>query len=107
MVEVYKLENLTFKYQATKTIPKRSHVGVVGSGDLEILLEPTEENVTRILVRTGSEGFEGIWKAVMDQFFTLNAISANVMINDFGATPGVVNLRLHQALEVSLDDNNY
>lgn len=106
-MEVHTLENLTFEYQATKTIPKRSHVGVVGSGDLEILFEPSDENMARISVRTGSEGFGKAWKAVMDQFFMVHDISAHVTINDFGATPGVVNLRLHQALEVSLHGDSY
>ncbi|MFC7395320.1 malonate decarboxylase subunit delta [Scopulibacillus cellulosilyticus] len=100
------MEKLTFEYKATKTIPQRSHVGVVGSGDLEVLLEPTSDNLASISVRTGSEGFGEVWKAVMDHFFTVNNISAKVTINDFGATPGVVSLRLAQALEVSLHGEN-
>ncbi|RFU64963.1 malonate decarboxylase subunit delta [Peribacillus glennii] len=95
------METLTFDYEATKVIHKRSHVGVVGSGDLEVLLEPSDSGRAHIHIRTGSEGFGEVWKLVLDRFFTVNDIAAKVTINDFGATPGVVNLRLAQALEVS------
>ncbi|MCM3732701.1 malonate decarboxylase subunit delta [Fictibacillus nanhaiensis] len=101
------METLTFEYNATRTIHQRSHVGVVGSGDLEVLLEPSSNGQAQITIRTGSEGFGDAWKAVLDRFFLVNDIAAKVTINDFGATPGVVNLRLAQALEVSQDVPNH
>jgi malonate decarboxylase delta subunit len=95
------LETLFFDYPATKTLPRRAHVGVVGSGDLEILLEPSREPRTQVVVRTGCKGFGDTWKLVLDRFFSANDVAANIKINDFGATPGVVTMRLAQALEVS------
>jgi malonate decarboxylase delta subunit len=100
------METLSFEYKATQTIQKRAHVGVVGSGDLEVLLAPSDEGRASIQIRTGSEGCGEAWKMVLDRFFLVNDISAIVTINDFGATPGVVNLRLAQALEVSRDGDN-
>lgn len=100
------METLTFEYDATKTIHQRSHVGVVGSGDLEVILAPSNEGLAQIHIRTGSEGFGEVWKTVLDRFFTVNDIEAKVTINDFGATPGVVHLRLAQALEVSMHGYN-
>jgi malonate decarboxylase delta subunit len=47
-----------------------------------------------------SEGVREIWKAVLDRFFDQNDLAAVIEINDFGATPGVVSLRLAQAVEV-------
>lgn len=95
------MESFSFKYPATLDVEKRAHVGVVGSGDLEILLEPTEDNQTEFVVRTASEGFQEIWKLVFDRFVSLKDIKAKVTLNDFGATPGVVTLRLAQVLEIA------
>ncbi|GGC83530.1 malonate decarboxylase acyl carrier protein [Thalassobacillus devorans] len=95
------MEILTYEFPASKTLSRQAHVGVVGSGDLEILLEPSSEARAKLIVRTGSQGFEKTWEALLSRFFTQNDFAANIKINDFGATPGVVSLRLAQALEVS------
>lgn len=98
------MEVLKYSLPATQKINRRAHVGVVGSGDLEIILEPHEEVATEVTVRTGVNGFKGTWDAVVERFFSENDIAAKVIINDFGATPGVVKIRLSQALEVTLND---
>ena len=95
------MESFSFKYPAGKKITQRAHIGVVGSGDLEILLEPVNEMYTVFNVRTSADGFQDIWKAVFERFVALNAITATLTINDFGATPGVVSLRLAQVLEIA------
>ncbi|AZA49472.1 malonate decarboxylase acyl carrier protein [Chryseobacterium carnipullorum] len=95
------MESFSFKYPATKSVAGRAHTGVLGSGDLEILLEPTAFNETEFVVRTASDGFQEIWKRVFDRFVALNDISAKIILNDFGATPGVVSLRLSQVLELA------
>jgi len=77
----------------------RAHVGVVASGNLEVLCEPPSAPRARIVVRTSVDGFEPIWRAVLDRFLARHAIAADVEINDFGATPATVTLRLEQALE--------
>ena len=99
------METLVFKYKADQKLTQRAHVGVVGSGDLEILMVPSDEEQAHVSVRTGSEGFSETWKAVLDRFFSVHTIQAKIVINDFGATPGVVALRLAQALEVSENGN--
>ena len=95
------MEKLTFEYPGTKHISKSVHVGVVGSGDLEILMEPIKENHTKVTIRTRFEGNSEIWKALLERFFASNDILAKIEINDFGGTPGVATMRLLQALEVS------
>jgi malonate decarboxylase delta subunit len=94
------MEQLTFQYNAKLSISRNAHVGVAGSGDLEILIEPVAGGTTQVQIRTQSDGFGDTWKAVMDRFFQRYEIAARIAINDFGATPGVVSLRLAQAIEV-------
>jgi malonate decarboxylase delta subunit len=94
------MELLYFEYPARKVPMKRSHVGVAGSGDLEILLEPSQDSMARISIRTHSEGFADRWRTLFDRFFSEYEYAVSIEINDFGATPGVVSLRLAQAVEV-------
>jgi len=95
------MERLEFTYPATRTIPHRAHVGVVGSGDLEVLLTPIAELTARVIIRTSVGGFSSTWKAVLDRFFATYDGKVLLEINDSGATPGAVNLRLWQAVEAS------
>jgi malonate decarboxylase delta subunit len=74
---------------------------VVGSGDLEVLLEPAEGECTHVFIRTSVDGFRDTWKAVLDRFFTKYDGVSRIQINDAGATPGNVQLRLEQAVEAS------
>ncbi len=100
------MEKLTFEYAATKPIAQRAYVGVVGSGDLEILMEPSKKQKSYVVVKTRFDGYGEIWKNILNRFFDSNNIIANIEINDFGATPGVVTMRLLQALEVSSNEYN-
>ena len=95
------METLNFDYPASQAVSRRAHVGVVGSGDLEVLLEPSPDERAHVTVRTSAEGFTEIWKSVLDRFFARNDLAATVEINDSGATPGTVALRLAQAVEES------
>lgn len=94
------MEQLKFSYSAHEVTNKRAHVGVVGSGDLEVIFEPIDGDKTEVSIITGSDGFESVWDKVLTRFFERYPLLAKVTIHDFGATPGVVNLRLTQALEV-------
>ncbi|MEW9503174.1 malonate decarboxylase subunit delta [Jeotgalibacillus marinus] len=99
------MERMTYTFPATKRMNRFVHVGVVGSGDLEILIEPTDQSHTEVTIRTGVTGYKNTWKSVVQRFFTQHDVAAKVKINDFGATPGVVKLRLEQALEVIANDS--
>jgi len=95
------METIELTYPAKRQVPKRAHVGVVGSGDLEVLVEPSEGDNAHVRIRTSVEGFETTWRAVLDRFFAAYDGAAQIQINDAGATPGVVSLRLAQAVEAS------
>jgi len=95
------METIRLDYPAQHTIPRRAHVGVVGSGDLEVLLEPSQDNQAHVLVNTSVDGFGVAWKNVLDRFFARFQCAVSIEINDFGATPGTVMLRLEQAAEAA------
>jgi malonate decarboxylase delta subunit len=95
------MERLVFEYPAETVVTRRAHVGVVGSGDLEVLLEPSVDDRARVRVRTSIAGYGQAWKHVFDRFFSHYRGAAAIEINDFGATPGMVALRLQQAVEMS------
>lgn len=98
-MEVSILEVIGYSYEASKPITGRVHVGVVGSGDLEILMEPSADGRAHVSIRSSVIGSSQTWKAILDKFFSMHNVSVSVQINDFGATPGVVSLRLEQAME--------
>ena len=95
------MENISLDYPAARPVPRRAHVGVVGSGDLEVLLEPADGETAHVSIRTSVDGFGDTWRAVMDRFFTKYDGAVRIQINDAGATPGSVMLRLEQAVEAS------
>ena len=93
------METLNFEYEAKGPLTRRAHVGVVGSGDLEVLIEPSDKMTAHVRVRTSVDGYAPVWKTVLDRFFSRFEHAARVEINEFGATPGTVTLRLEQAAE--------
>jgi malonate decarboxylase delta subunit len=93
------MEQLNFSYPARRAVTRRVHIGVVGSGDLEVLLEPSTDSQAHVQVTTSVSGFAAVWKNVLDRFFSRFDGAVAIEINDSGATPGVVMLRLEQAAE--------
>lgn len=100
------MEYIELDYPAARKISKRAHAGVVGSGDLEVLLEPADGKKSHVSIRTSVNGFRDTWKAVLDRFFMKYDGAVSIQINDAGATPGSVTLRLEQAVEASNDQRN-
>ena len=96
------METMTFEFAADEPPVRRAHVGVVGSGDLEILLEPRVGDRADVVVRTSVDGYREVWSNVLERFFARRPVAAAIEINDFGATPGVVALRLAQAVEEAM-----
>lgn len=94
------MEEMHFNFPATRRGSGRSHVGVVSSGDLEILFEAATRDEVNVRVRTSVSGYSAIWQATVERFCVRSGFAANIEINDFGATPGMVLLRLQQALDL-------
>lgn len=80
--------------------------GVVSSGNLEVLVERSDDAAScTIEVNTSAHGFREIWEAVLADFAKRHpAGGLRIAINDAGATPAVVSLRLDQAFETCRSD---
>lgn len=75
-------------------------MGCVGSGDLEVLLEPGTAGTLTIQVQTSVNGAQQRWQHLFERIFQEQTPPAlKIDIHDFGATPGVVRLRLEQGFE--------
>ena len=59
------METYRFTFQAKGAAPRQAHVGVVGSGDLEVLIEPAPDQLAQISVRTSVDGYGQVWKNVV------------------------------------------
>lgn len=79
--------------------------GVVGSGNLEILFRKGEEQDACLFeVNTSANGFSATWESVLQDFAENNSVGGlRVAINDMGATPAVVSLRLGQGLAMYME----
>lgn len=74
-------------------------VGVVASGNLEVMVEPVGGARCEFQIATSARGFGAIWEAVVRDFHDRHGLAGvRVSINDMGATPAVVSLRLDQAV---------
>ncbi len=94
------MEKIQLEFPAGQPAARRALAGVVGSGDLEVLLEPNAAGSTAVSITTSVDGMGAVWQAVLQRIFGARALpAARIEINDFGATPGVVRLRIEQALE--------
>jgi malonate decarboxylase delta subunit len=97
------METIFYEYPAGAPAKQRVLTGVVGSGDLEVLLEPQipeRAGVTTVAISTSVDGMSQVWGALLTRIFGSTPLpAARIEINDFGATPGVVRLRIEQAFE--------
>ena len=76
-------------------------VGVVASGNLEVLIEAALlDGACTVDIDTAASGFGAVWEAVVADFFARHRLAdVRISINDNGATPATVALRLDQAVE--------
>ena len=94
------MQRLSLDYKAGAPAGRRALAGVVGSGDLEVLLEPGADGRSTVEINTSVDGVNEIWTAVVNRIFAdANQPAVALEINDFGATPAVVRLRIAQAME--------
>jgi malonate decarboxylase delta subunit len=96
------METIHFEFPAgSRLLERNAHVGVVASGNLEILLEPEFSHRSKVRVRTSVTGYRDEWLAILRTFFERHDVAASIEINDGGASPPIVMLRLEQALDIS------
>ena len=84
------METLSFEFPAGQPGRGRALVGCVGSGDLEVLLEPGQPGKLSIQVQTSVNGSASRWQHLFERMFDGQTPPALLIdIHDFGATPGV------------------
>ncbi|MDR9425527.1 MAG: malonate decarboxylase acyl carrier protein [Marinobacter sp.] len=94
------MQTLQFERPGRAVALRSVIVGCVGSGDLEVMLEPGVGSMTTIDIKTSVSGSEVRWRQVLDLIESNSALPLMRMdIHDFGATPGVIRLRIEQAIE--------
>ncbi len=95
------MEKLTFRHRTSQPLPgtkSQAIVGVVASGNLEVLMErglsPDECSVE---IDTAINGYGDVWEAVVADFVARRQPGGlRITINDGGARPDTVALRLLQ-----------
>src|SRR5258708_18542543 len=77
-------------------------IGVVASGNLEVLVERVlPETDWELEIKTAVEGFGAVWEQVVADFVELHSPGGlKLSINDGGARPDTVSLRLGQAVRL-------
>ncbi|MCW8450385.1 biotin-independent malonate decarboxylase subunit beta [Legionella quinlivanii] len=97
------MEKYQYTFDLLQTLPEAPliKVGVAGSGNLEVIVKPTgNKKQTIIEVNTAVSGFKPTWDAVIERFIEDYPYAGlDICLNDAGATPPVVSLRLRQAIE--------
>jgi malonate decarboxylase delta subunit len=101
------METLNFRFEQGQRMinAPAQMVGVVSSGNLEVLIGSADlQSACEIQVATAAVGFATIWQAVMQDFNARwQLANVRIAINDMGATPAVVSLRLDQAVQALLE----
>lgn len=97
------MEYLNYRHAAQKRAPgsrRQALVGVVASGDLEVLVERVlPDGLCEVDIRTATAGFGEVWRLVVADFVERRSPGGlKLSINDGGARPDMVSLRLGQAL---------
>lgn len=92
---------ITLSNSARADIRQPVLCGVVSSGNLEVLMMQSDSGgICTVDVNTSAVGFRDVWQAVLADFNERHALGGmKIAINDAGATPAVVSLRLRQAYE--------
>jgi malonate decarboxylase delta subunit len=103
LVKEIAMQYLNYRYAAPARASgstRQAIVGVVASGNLEVLVERVlADDICEIAIHTSAEGFDDVWQAVLADFVDRRAPGGlKFSINDGGARPDMVSLRLAQAV---------
>ena len=98
------MEHLSFTFSTGRRAggtDAQAIVGVVASGNLEALFQRTgDADKCVIEVATAAHGFKPVWEAVLQDFAARGTGGLRISINDGGARPDMVALRLAQGLRL-------
>src|SRR3954454_10453690 len=99
------MEDLSFRHPVRSRADgarRSAIVGVVASGNLEVLVERVLPDADcAVDIKTAAIGFGGVWSAVIGDFVERYSPGGlKFSINDGGARPDTVSLRLAQAVRL-------
>ncbi|BAL74565.1 malonate decarboxylase acyl carrier protein [Bradyrhizobium cosmicum] len=99
------MEDISFRHQARARASgtrQSAIVGVVASGNLEVLVERVLPDAEcAVDIKTAAVGFGEVWSAVIGDFVERYSPGGlKFSINDGGARPDTVSLRLAQAVRL-------
>ncbi len=101
------MEKLSYTLEAARPAAgtkRQAIIGVVASGNLEVLLDATPRRWT-MEIATAAHGFGPVWEAVLRDFVSLRSAGGlRISINDGGARPDTVALRLAQGVRLIEED---
>ena len=103
------MEKLRFSHTARQRAEgsrRSALIGVVASGNLEVLAERVLPDMAcEVEIDTAATGFGAVWQAVIDDFVERYSPGGlRFSINDGGARPDTVSLRLAQAARLMQED---
>jgi malonate decarboxylase delta subunit len=103
------MEDLSFEHTARGRAAgtrRSAIIGVVASGNLEVLVERVlPDTECRLEIKTAATGFGPVWNAVITDFVERYSPGGlRFSINDGGARPDTVSLRLAQAVRLIEED---
>lgn len=96
------MESMTFDFALSGKMFKgqRTVCGVVGSGNLEVIVEENTSTNACFEIETAIDHYAPVWRLVIENFVAeYQPVGLKFTLNDNGATPPVVSLRLRQAFE--------
>jgi malonate decarboxylase delta subunit len=102
------VEQLNYRHTVLSPAKGSKHqavVGVVASGDLELVERILPDGECEVDIRTAITGFGDVWRAVVADFVQLRSPGGlKLSVNDGGARPDMVSLRLAQAVRAVAGD---
>ncbi|CAH2409611.1 malonate decarboxylase acyl carrier protein [Mesorhizobium escarrei] len=104
------METLSYRHRAQQRMAgskSMAIIGVVASGNLEVLAERVlPDTECQVDISTAAEGFGAVWEAVVADFVERSSPGGlKFSINDGGARPDTVALRLAQAVRL-IEEND-
>ncbi len=103
------MEDLSYQHKANRPAggtKRAAIIGVVASGNLEVLVERVLPDADcQVEIKTAAVGFGEVWDAVIADFVARYSPGGlKFSINDGGARPDTVSLRLAQAVRLIEED---
>ncbi|AOV96709.1 malonate decarboxylase acyl carrier protein [Edwardsiella hoshinae] len=94
------MEQIRLTIPASRTLKGKALAGVVGSGDMEVLFSADQSQTLSVDITTSIDNSRARWEALFARLQMVSRLPAGEMIiHDFGATPGVARIRIEQVFE--------